>query len=302
MTASPLGAGRWSGFWSWLAPITAPERRIDVVAGITLVILLVSTEETWVLQVGVMSLAVAGIVDRRLLRSAAYWFAMLAVYVVGVSGLVVVIDNHEFLLGYWLLALALSRLLVDPASGLATSARLLIGFAFAFAALWKGLTPDYTSGNAFHSFLLFDPRFVGVGPALGGLPFAEATANYDILEVVLAVGDADAAISVFDTPGVRRVALGMTWWTLVIEGLVAVCFLAPPRSFVGRARHVVLLVFLFTTYVLAPVMGFGWLLIALGVAQAPIEKHRLLLPAFAAAFVLVAVRGTAPIGRLLALL
>lgn len=302
MTASPSCAGRWSAFWSWLAPITALERRIDVVAGVTFAILLLSTEETWVIRVGVVSLAVAGIVDRRLLRSAAYWFAMLAVYVVGVSGLVVVIDNHEFLLGYWLLALALSRLLADPSSGLATSARLLIGFSFAFAVLWKGLTPDYTSGNAFHSFLLFDPRFIGVGPALSGLSFAEATANYDVSRAVLAIGDADAAVPVFDAPGVRRVALGMTWWTLAIEGLVAVCFLAPPRSFLGRARHVVLLAFLVTTYVLAPVMGYGWLLIALGVAQAPIEKHRPLLPAFAVAFVLVAVRGTAPIGRLVALL
>ena len=288
---------RTAAFWNWLAPLATPERRIDVVGGLTLVVLFLTTEKTWVMQIGVVSLAAAAVVDRRLLRHAAYWFALLAVYVVGVRGVVLILDNHEFLLGYWLLALALSRLRPDPSASLATSARLLIGLAFAFATLWKLATPDYTSGNAFHAMLLFDSRFAGLGSAASGLTFAQGVVNYKIFEALRAVGDGAVTVPVIDAPRIRLLALGMTWWTVAIEGLVAVCFLAPPRRWVGRARHVALLVFLGTTYVLAPVMGFGWLLIAMGVAQAPLQRHRLLLPAFAAAFVLVLVRSTAPMGR-----
>lgn len=302
MTAAPRGAGRFGALEAWLAPLAAPERRADVAGGVTLVVLLLSTEPTWVMQVGVGSLAAAAVVDRRLLRSAAYWFAVLAVYVIGVSRVALLIDNHEWLLGYWLLALGVSRLGEEPAASLATSARLLIGLAFAFATLWKLATPDYTSGNMFHAFLLFDPRFVGVGPAFSGLSLEAAAQNYALFGIIETVADADVTLPVADDPGVRRVALAMTGWTVAIEGLVAVCSLAPPESVVGRARHGALLVFLYTTYMLAPVIGFGWVLIAMGLAQAPLERRRWLLPAFAGAFVLVLVRGTAPVGKLLALL
>lgn len=294
-----MRAGRLRALWDGLAPLTAPERRIDVVGGVTLVILLLTTEATWALQIGTQVLCAAALVDRRLLRSAVYWFALLAVYVVGVSGVVTLIDNHEFLLGYWLLALGLSRLQTDSTAGLATSARLLIGLSFAFAALWKGITPDYTGGTAFHAYLLFDPRFVGIVPAFTSLTSVEAAANYKTYETLVAIADGAVSVPVADVPGVRWIALGMTWWTLLIEAAVALVFLVPARSAMGRARHVVLLVFLFTTYALAPVKGYGWLLVAMGLAGAPLDRHRALLPAFALAFVLVTARSTAPVSRIL---
>lgn len=302
--------------WAWLAPLAAPDRRIEVVGGLTLVTVLLTAETTWVLQVGSAVLAAAAIVDRRLLRSAAFWFALLAVYVVGVVNLYDVIDNHEYLLGYWLLALGVSQAVAarggaapppadeDGATApatLAESARLLIGLAFLFATVWKAATPDYVSGNAFHTFLLFDPRFAGLGAAASDLTLLEGGSNLKVFQSLLDIGDRDVAVPVADAGGVARLAGLMTWWTLTIEGAVAVGFLAPPRSVVGRARHGLLLAFLFTTYVLAPVMGFGWTLVAMGLAQAPLDRHRLLLPAFAAAFVLVSVRSTAPVDRLFAL-
>ncbi len=308
MTEAPPAADgsrarRWrEAVWAWLGPLLTPERRIDLVGGVTLIVVLLSTEDTWVMKIGIVSLAAAAVVDRRLLRRAGYWFAMLAVYVVGVQGVVLLIDNHEFLLGYWLLALAVSRLLADPNGGLATSARLLVGLAFAFATLWKVVTPEYLDGGLFHTMLLFDPRFAGIASAVSDMTFQGGLYNYQILGLVRSVGDGAVVRPVVDAPGIRAAALGMTWWTVVVEGAVAVCFLAPVRSVVGRARHVVLLVFLWTTYVLAPVMGFGWLLVAMGVAQAPLDKHRLYLPAFAAAFVVVLVRSTAPLGRIFGLL
>ena len=254
------------------------------------------------MQIGVVSLAAAAVIDPRLMRHSAYWFAVLAVYVVGVANVILLIDNHEFLLGYWLLALAVSRLQPDPNAGLATSAKWLTGLAFAFATLWKVTTPEYLDGDMFHSMLLFERRFAGVASMVSSLTFAEGLQNFQLNETLRSIGDGAVSVPVFDAPGIRATALVMTWWTVLIEGLVAVCFLAPVGSLVGRARHVALLVFLWTTYVLAPVMGFGWLLIAMAMAQAPLEKHRLFLPAYAAAFVLVLARATAPLGRIFEIL
>ena len=287
---------------AWAAPLLAVERRIDVAGALTLVVLLMTTQKTWGLQVMLVPLAVAAVVDRRLVQMAGYWLAVLAVYVVGVAPSVLEIDNHEFLLAYWLLALALSRRLDDPAAGLATSARLLVGAAFAFAVLWKAASPEYLRGDAFHGYLLLDPRFAGLSAAVSDLTLADGERARAVAQALQTVGDEALRVAVPDGPGVRRLAAVMTGWTLGIEAVVAACFLAPPEGRVGRARHVALLVFLFTTYVLAPVLGFGWLLVTLGLAQTPLEQRPGLGVAYGAAFVLVLARATAPLPWLLSLL
>jgi hypothetical protein len=59
----------------------------------------------------------------------------------------------------------------------------------------------------------------------------------------------------------------MTLFTVAIEALLAVAFLWTPDRGVSRIRDASLLVFCATTYTVATVEGFGWLLIAMGVAQ-----------------------------------
>ena len=287
---------------SWAAPLLAPDRRIDVVGGLTLVLLLLTTQKAWGLQVVLIPLVASAVVDRRLVRRARYWFAVLAVYAVGVAPSVLEIDNHEFLLAYWLLALGLSRLQADPSAGLATSARWLVGAAFAFAVLWKAVSPEYLSGDAFYGYLHLDPRFAGLGAAVSDLTLADGERTRVVANALRVVGDETAWFAVRDGPGVSRLAAVMTVWTLAIEAVVAACFLAPPSSCVGRARDAALLTFLFTTYVLAPVLGFGWILVILGMAQAPLERRPVLAVAYTAAFVLVLARATAPLPWLLSLL
>ena len=52
----------------------------------------------------------------------------------------------------------------------------------------------------------------------------------------------------------------------MIEAWVAVAFLIPARFRIGW-RHASLLVFCVGTYAIAPVAGFGWLLLVMGIAQ-----------------------------------
>jgi hypothetical protein len=56
---------------------------------------------------------------------------------------------------------------------------------------------------------------------------------------------------------------------LLMEAAVAVVFLLPLPARWRWARHALLLVFCAATYPIAPVAGFGWLLLAIGVSQAP---------------------------------
>ena len=49
-------------------------------------------------------------------------------------------------------------------------------------------------------------------------------------------------------------------------------FLWPGTGGVARQRHLVLAVFCATIYAIAPVVGFGWLLLVMGVAQCEPER------------------------------
>ena len=63
-----------------------------------------------------------------------------------------------------------------------------------------------------------------------------------------------------------------TWWTVCLEATVALTFLWPGTGWVARQRHLVLAVFCATIYAVAPVVGFGWLLLVMGVAQCEPER------------------------------
>jgi hypothetical protein len=57
-----------------------------------------------------------------------------------------------------------------------------------------------------------------------------------------------------------------TWGIVALEAAVAAMMLAPARR-TGAWRHVLLLTFCGITYAFAPVAGFGWLLLVMGLAQ-----------------------------------
>jgi phytoene dehydrogenase-like protein len=87
-----------------------------------------------------------------------------------------------------------------------------------------------------------------------------------------------------ETPALRAAAVALTWATLALEGAVALAFLAPVRRVPAWLRDGTLLAFCAGTYAIAPVAGFGWLLIAMGVAQttpAQVRTRGLYLAAFA---------------------
>ena len=89
-----------------------------------------------------------------------------------------------------------------------------------------------------------------------------------------------------------RAAALATVFTAMLETALAVAFLVPLRR-LAAARDGLLLAFCASTYALAPVEGFGWLLVAMGVAQCePVRRRTRLL--YLLAFVLIGVYALLP--------
>ena len=80
---------------------------------------------------------------------------------------------------------------------------------------------------------------------------------------------------VLHAPGRFRVLVQTaTWGTLAIEALAAELWLAPlTRRGLLVARHGVVLLVCVTTYAFAPVAGFGWLLLVLGLATCGADER-----------------------------
>lgn len=196
-------------------------------------------------------------------------------------------DNHAYLLAYWCLAVFLSLLVPDTERALAFNGRLLIGLAFAFAALWKlVLSPDYLDGTFFRVILLDDPRFEGFARIAGGVTLEQLAAWREVLGQHVD-GPAVAAAELPSLPA-RFVGLAqlVTLWTATLEAAVAIAFLWPLGRGASRLRDPALILFCASTYAVAPVEGFGWLLLAMGVAQCD-PARRVTRWAYVATFVLI---------------
>ena len=65
-------------------------------------------------------------------------------------------------------------------------------------------------------------------------------------------------------PKVTWLATFLTWWTVLIEGVLAILFLLPLRGKPSWFRHALLAVFVATTYSVATVSVFAWVVVVLG--------------------------------------
>jgi hypothetical protein len=265
---------------------------LDLALRLTLLDLLLKPIGDWWLRPLLLGLAAAGLLVPRFCRERRLWWVLAAL-----AGTRVLVDwplpdNHAYLLAYWLFAIALSLGGSEPARTLATSARLLVGLAFAFASVWKlGLSADFLDGRFFRVALLTDPRFEDLARLVGGLG-PESLA--ELREFLRQHVDGPPLMGTPVPPELSRlasVAHGLTLWTAALETAVAAAFLWPRGRGLSRVRDALLLLFCATTYAIATVEGFAWLLLAMGVAQCERGATRL---AYLVVFFLVLVYREVP--------
>ena len=184
-------------------------------------------------------------------------------------------DNHAYLLAYWCLAITICLLTDDTKKYLAVNARYLIGFVFAFATVWKLiLSPDFMDGTFFKINMLIDPRFEDFTMLAGGLSVEKFQELHQYVKQHVD-GQLFDTLNPPDIPGrFITVAVFLTYFTVVIEFLVAAAFLWPLNKGLSKFRDYFLLLFCASVYSVATVEGFGWLLLAMGISQLKAEKQK----------------------------
>jgi len=252
------------------APAPAAGLRIDrftVISVLTLLLVLLHSDDAWYIRVPAGIFALAGFFVPNLIRNAGFWLMLSLLSMMGNALNWQRADNHKYLIAYWCLAVGLSMLTRDPEENMGRSARLLIGAAFFFAVFWKLVSRDFLNGAFFESSLLFDDRFSYVGRAVGGMIQPLQAANLSAQHALLSYDSTMDVAALQYSAGIRIMARFFTWWGLLTETLVAAAFLLPRGKLFRIPRDYYLLTFLFSTYAIASVIGFGWVLATMGYAQ-----------------------------------
>ena len=273
---------------------------VDLALRLTLLDLLLRPIGTWQIRPALLVLAGAGLLVPGWLRRPALWLVLAGLTAVRSIIDWPLADNHAYLISYWCLAIALSLIVRDTDGCLAFNGRLLIGLVFAFAVLWKlVLSPDFLDGTFLRVTMLQDPRFEDWTRVSTGISIDQLEAHRNALDRHL---DAPP-FQVEPGPALPTrfiwVAEAATIWTAAIELAVAASFLWWRAGLLSGLRHALLIVFCVTTYAVATVEGFGWLLIAMGVAQCDAHRFRTRL-FYLASFALILVYREVPWARLLA--
>ncbi len=256
------GAGRYLDLWGVVATITLITSITNPPRG--------SGVESQVLA-GVLLLALPWVRQR--------WWAwglLTAVTAWGVFTYVLVdLDNHHFLHVYWLTALTVACLAKDPSWTLARAGRLMVGWLFLFATLWKLLTPDFADGSFFAYLFSVDRNLTRVPIALDWVD--PDTTSENRIAVTAMRHDPQVEphpVAVQVAPTMDRLSAPLAWLTIVLEGAVAATFLLPLRGAWTRWREASLFAFVLVTYPALPVLSFAALLIAMSLSATTMRRPR----------------------------
>jgi hypothetical protein len=262
---------------------------LDLAARLTLALLIVYAGDYWYLRIPMRMACVLAIITPSFWRSSAFWLVLTAVMAWGNAFNWFSIDNHKYLMTYWCLAISLSLSVPNGSRVLSINARWLIGLCFGFAVFWKGVfSTDYLNGSFFEHTLLSDARFSRFAQYVGGMTREQHLGNMVALRDLLDFKTDQLLIQFQHPASLTKLALLMTWGTLGMEVVIALCFLLPWSGLIGRLRHVFLLLFAVGTYAVATVAGFAWLLMIMGCAQCEPDMRRTRL-AYVTVFFLIQV-------------
>ncbi|WP_207398626.1 hypothetical protein [Bremerella alba] len=276
----------------WASEIESPEVRWNICLALSLIIVLLNGPDAWFMRGPSLGLAILALVSARLRNSALTWLALAIIVGSGVVYDWATSDNHKWLIGYWMLATACACWAKqDRQEILHANGRNLLILVMGLAAFYKATTPSYLSGDFFEFTLLTDSRFHGFTALLTDLNSWHLEENRSVVMQLLLGSEWDLVPrSLHRTESVRWLAWFLTWWTVVIEGSIALVFALPEKSRWHSLRHYLLLTFAVTTYMVAPVEGFGCMLMLLGMAQCQV-KDRYFFMAYVVAFALIQVVG-----------
>lgn len=245
---------------------------LAVVGALTLGILLFHGYAHVYFAIPFQLLAVIYLIWPRVLHSGPFWFLIACFSGAALWLNWVDADNHKYLLFYWVVALflAFENPRINPADFLQRCARYLLFFTMAMAVVQKTLSPDYLSGDFFEFIFMTDSRFSAFASLITGMDanlFSENRWLYVQAMDPLLVEQSVPALNT--SPALHQLALVITWINYLDQLLIALLLLLPLSQRGEIVKHLLLMAFIVPVYAVAPVIGFGWLIIIWGYCLVP---------------------------------
>lgn len=243
----------------------------ELVSTLTIIIGVIYFADDPLYKVGMAVFAVASVVYAPIKNSFLFWMALAAflAFMVALSWETTTSDLYLYL--YWCIALAVTRLSSNPKGTLAVVARYMIALIFLFSFFWKIISPDFATGNFFRFSFALDARLAPVAILLTPMTIQDFLRNRELASFRnLVQGD---KVKLFESSQVRVLSRILAVTTLVIELLVGLAFVTSWRKF-KLFKDGLLLLFLLTTFAVAPITRFGVLLACIGFSQAEDRDYK----------------------------
>jgi len=248
----------------------------ELAAKLTLIALLLSPVGNWLVRPVVLSLCLAGLLIPNMWQSCYLWATLTLLTTIRLYLAWPLSDNHAYLLSYWCLTFAISCWQRDG-DILIKNAKYLIALTFALASWQKWSSSEYLNGVFFLTTFLLDNRLEDFVVLFSSITYEQVEIAEKYLEGDYRFKPAQGYLP-FDIPSsLWWLAIASTVWNLFDQTLIAIAFFVPNNSFLGRLRDPALLLFCFTIYAVVPVVGFGWMLITMGIAQSGKESSSIRL-------------------------
>ncbi len=246
-------------------------RKGDSVTYLTLFLAVVFGFQSWLFQLSVQLALLVVLLAPSLAQRPALWFLLSMAASITLVHERDLADNHKYLLCYWLWVMCIAHIPSDRELRdriIRFNARFFLIFIFLGAVLQKFLSSTYLTGGMFELELLLDDRFrafghlVGIDPSLG----EENLRRFNLLQHPY-VQVLDDKIKLLSNDHVHYVAKLVTLYDFYVQVAIGVLLLFC-REVTDMVADFLLLFFIFTTYIPAPVWGFGVTLSVLGFALA----------------------------------
>jgi hypothetical protein len=244
---------------------------LQTVSLLTLVLAVVFGFDHWLFRIVGRICLLIFILHPRSIRRPQFWFAL------ALAGTVTTIldwervDNHKYLLDYWLWVLFIVHLFSQSEQQqriIRSNARFFLCLIFLAASAQKLSSPSYRSGAMFEHYLYVEPRFRAFGKLIGIDPSVSDAVKKQIMFLRSPFAEVEENdIHIAGSDRARVAAVMMTWWDLGLQLTIGALLLIRKRR-ADELAHILLLFFIFTTYLPAPVFGFGWILAIMGFALA----------------------------------
>jgi hypothetical protein len=215
-------------------------------------------------------MAVVGILVSQIKNNRYYIPVYFVFFIIYMSTIWMSADNHKWVFGLLVLNFLVNKSIEDDEFKLKQNFRFVLGIVFGVATFWKIYYGMYLNGSFFEFTFASDTRFQLLAEMFTDLSFEDIRLNSIITTTYFSEG---GQLYSYKTPytiteNTKMAALVMSYYTLIIEGFIALMFILKGLGKIkNNLADYILIFFILTTYVFVPVLGFANVLIAMGLGQ-----------------------------------